>query len=249
LFFDDTVKSYDANGVATGFSLDIAPQMSVPRGIAFDGVNLWIGDYATPNVFKYTKSGRSLSYSGFSFSVSGQLPVGGALAYDGNGGLWVVISSGLAADNGKVHRYTLSGVYTGISFDADPEVKNPLSMVFHDGLWITDNFVNNDTKESKFYKYINGSGGGGAGINVGVGSAIGSENGKKTGEGGLGSTIGSFKGGTGGNWGRPGEKGSGSFGHNGGLAGKGIAKNGATVRIFGATPINFINGVGEQPDL
>lgn len=98
-------------------------------------------------------------------------------------------------------------------------------------------------------------GGGGAGCRVGPGgnsATIGSEgeDGDIEGNGGAGGIVTTIAGGKGGDWGQPGEDGdSQAFsGGAGGAAGKGIVKNGATINLFGESPLNFINGTGDMPD-
>lgn len=103
-------------------------------------------------------------------------------------------------------------------------------------------------------------GGGGAGDVPGLEGAAGSSDtrigdlgsivygntgtkGDNLGNGGTG-----VDGGDGGDWGQNGLNGIGIGGKAGGLAGKGLVKNGASVTIYGDTPTNFINGSGETPD-
>lgn len=104
-----------------------------------------------------------------------------------------------------------------------------------------------------------GGGGGGAGLDVGSGGvAFGAATFGDNGDGstGLGGTGGlgdgtAGDGGDGGDWGQDGSNGQSTGegpGGTGGAAGKGIVKNGATVRVFGDTPSNFINGGGDTPD-
>jgi len=104
-----------------------------------------------------------------------------------------------------------------------------------------------------------GGGGGGAGLDAGFGgisfgSATDGANGNGVtglgGPGGIGETT-AGDGGDGGDWGDPGTNGQSSpvgSGGTGGAAGKGIVKGGAVVKLFGDTPTNFINGIGDTPD-
>lgn len=101
---------------------------------------------------------------------------------------------------------------------------------------------------------VGGSGGGGgAGSEVGLGGSGGTatfgstvtagddgNDGTTTGTGGTGGTGAS----AGGDWGQAGTNDN----SNGGAAGKGIEKGGATVVIHGSTASNFINGNGDTPD-
>lgn len=101
-------------------------------------------------------------------------------------------------------------------------------------------------------------GGGGAGVNVGEGGTLGASDvqngltglsGDTLGNGGDGVTNSvSPTSGDGGDWGEDGSNASGGLAGSGGLKGKGLVKNGATVRVFGDTPSNFINGGGDSPD-
>lgn len=104
-----------------------------------------------------------------------------------------------------------------------------------------------------------GGGGGGAGLDAGfggIGFSPATSGGSGNGSTGLGGTGGlgdgtAGDGGDGGDWGDAGSNGGSSplgAGGTGGTAGKGIVKSGAVVKLFGDTPTNFINGIGDTPD-
>jgi hypothetical protein len=102
------------------------------------------------------------------------------------------------------------------------------------------------------FGFINntGGGGGGAGFDPGDGGisfpvSVGSP-GNTTGNGGSGGALEGFGGGgDGGDWGIAGIDGQDLGSGTGGAAGKGVVSGGATVTMFGDTPVNFINGSGD----
>lgn len=161
-------------------------------------------------------------------------------AKGGNGGFFIVPNITAAKDGATV--YDAQGIDTDIFLSgADPESGTALGDLRAPGGGGGNGGL--------------GGGGGGAGIFIGIAEPnafpTAASNGDTVGNGGAG-LISDLpnRSGNGGDWGDPGLPGF-SLGinqNNEGAAGKGLEKNGATVRVFGDTPSNFINGAGDTPD-
>jgi hypothetical protein len=81
---------------------------SAGYGLAFSDDWMWMSQYATDRIHRFTKTGI---YTGFSFSTAPTSTAPYGIAFDGTY-LWISDN-----DNDEVYRYTEAGVYTGVHWD------------------------------------------------------------------------------------------------------------------------------------
>ena len=245
------IVKYDKNGDPIGSPVNVFTEAENATCLAFDNDVLYIGDTdaLNPLIYRYDLvAGTMVLDAGFpSFNVGTQLTAASIIAASADY-VYVTLKSG--GPETVVFLYDLLGVYTGTSFDTIDQTNGDFLGMTHNefGLSIITDKTNNPV-----FNYALGGAGGGAGIRIGNGFRTQTDgNGDFDGNGGQGTTTfisaTPYDSGDGGDWGQPGQDGQTANGYTGGLAGKGIVKGGAVVRVFGDTPTNFINGGGDTPD-
>lgn len=129
------LEAFDmASGLYTGNSLSVQSQDSAPNGIAFnaDGTKMFMVGEISDNVYEYDLSTgfdiSTASYSGNSFSVSGQDLQPKGVAFNSDGTKMIVLGGG----TDRVYPYTLSSAfdvttatYDGASFSVGSQEGNP----------------------------------------------------------------------------------------------------------------------------
>ena len=228
------------------FVLAGAPPSDVDVTFIFDGGVFKSTDTNKPSVIAggFT-SGSSIIIilrDGADWSAKGgDAGRGRRLLWDAELDQWLTLSAGNGEDAGIV--YDAQGIDTDIYLSgADPE-SGTASGFLRAPSGGSGGYNGTFTQGVETSGVAGNGGDGGDGINVGIGGSkgiiIGTELSTDGADGLSGQTDGT---GTG-------------FGVDGadnattkGLKGSGIIKNGATVKVFGDTPLNFINGGGDTPD-